>query len=50
MLKSVITTAFLCAATVAEAQPDRLSGAEINRLVAGATVEIDAIAHVGATR
>ena len=41
MLKSAIAAACLCAATVAEAQPDRLSGAEISQLVAGATIEID---------
>ena len=41
MLKPFITAACLCAATVAEAEPDRLSGQDITALVAGATVEID---------
>ena len=41
MLKFAIAAACLCAATVAEAEPDRLSGAGINQLVAGATVELD---------
>jgi Bacterial SH3 domain len=41
MLKRFIAAACLCAATVAEADPGRLSGQEITGLVAGATVEID---------
>jgi hypothetical protein len=41
MLKPVITAVCLCAATVAVAEPVRLSGQEINDLVAGTTVEID---------
>ena len=41
MLKRFIAAACLCAATVAEAEPGRLSGQEITGLVAGATVEID---------
>ena len=41
MLKPFIAAACLCAATVAEAEPDRLSGQDIIALVAGATVEID---------
>jgi hypothetical protein len=41
MLKGVITAAGLCAATVAGAEPVRLSGQEINQLVSDTTVEID---------
>ena len=41
MLKRFIAATCLCAATVAEAEPGRLSGQEITGLVAGATVEID---------
>ena len=41
MLKPVMTAACLCAATVANAEPIRLSGQQIRDLVAGATVEID---------
>src|SRR5436305_305784 len=39
MLKRFIAAACLCAATVAEADPGRLSGQEITGLVAGATVQ-----------
>jgi hypothetical protein len=41
MLKPFVAAACLCAATVAEAEPGRLSGQEITGLVAGATVEIE---------
>lgn len=41
MLKPFLTVACLCAATVAKAEPVRLSAQEITDLVAGATVEID---------
>jgi uncharacterized protein YgiM (DUF1202 family) len=41
MLKPLITAVCLCAATISEAEPVRLSGQEITDLVAGATVEID---------
>ena len=41
MLKPFIAAACLCAATVTQAQPARLSGQEITDLIAGATVEID---------
>jgi hypothetical protein len=41
MLKPFIAAACLCAATVAEAEPDRLSGQDVTALVAGATVAID---------
>jgi len=41
MLKPTIMASCLCAATIAHAQTDRLSGEEINQLVVGATVEID---------
>jgi hypothetical protein len=41
MLKPSVAAALICAATVARAEPPRLSGQEISDLVAGATVEID---------
>jgi hypothetical protein len=41
MLTRFIAATCLCAATVAEADPGRISGQEITGLVAGATVEID---------
>jgi uncharacterized protein YgiM (DUF1202 family) len=42
MLKPVLTASCLCAATLAQAEPARLSGQQIHDLVAGATIEIDA--------